>query len=378
LLGTLINLPEPGSVLRHWISSAWSRIDLHGQAASSQTATKQAPNVLNAVAINTAIVSLRAGQFRSHLMLERPKTIQRLYEEFEKYCHLDNDFRMCMEEQSQEKKSTKANQSSKREWSNPRNASHANPWKVFGLDGENTQENPNSQTNSQSLVSNPPSPPHSNQGGGRRGGRGGGRGRGRGRGRGHHEKRKWYCIFHKENDDHNLNYCADKKRFEAILEEERKEKERASAVNHSAPSWQNPNFGRNFFANPFHPPQFQPPVQTYTQPPPWQSQTFQAQNFECRPIEQYPIPPPPPPFKGPTAPPMPANLEGQNDPLPSVGTIIPISGGSALEFETKKERKHYFREVRNICVEGRVEKTRWSHIPITFFRRRCKVARFSP
>jgi hypothetical protein len=45
---------------------------------------------------------------------------------------------------------------------------------------------------------------------------------------------------------------------------------------------------------------------------------------------------------------------------------MPISGGSALEFETKKERKHYFCEVRNICVEGRVEKTRWSHIPITF------------
>jgi hypothetical protein len=45
---------------------------------------------------------------------------------------------------------------------------------------------------------------------------------------------------------------------------------------------------------------------------------------------------------------------------------MPISGGSALEFETKKERKHYFRKVRNICVEGRVEKTRWSHIPITF------------
>jgi hypothetical protein len=63
---------------------------------------------------------------------------------------------------------------------------------------------------------------------------------------------------------------------------------------------------------------------------------------------------------------MPAKLEGQNDPLPSVGTIMPISGGSALEFEAKKEWKHYFREVRNICVEGRVEKTRWSHIPITF------------
>jgi hypothetical protein len=35
---------------------------------------------------------------------------------------------------------------------------------------------------------------------------------------------------------------------------------------------------------------------------------------------------------------LPAKLEGQSDPLPSVGTIMPISGGSALEFETKKER----------------------------------------
>jgi hypothetical protein len=63
----------------------------------------QAPNVLDAVAINAAIVGLRAGQFRSHLMRERPKTIQRLYEEFEKYCRSDNDFMMCMEEQSFQK-----------------------------------------------------------------------------------------------------------------------------------------------------------------------------------------------------------------------------------------------------------------------------------
>jgi hypothetical protein len=49
----------------------------------------QEPNVLDAVAINAAIMGLRAGQFRSHLMRERPKTIQRLYEEFEKYCRSD-------------------------------------------------------------------------------------------------------------------------------------------------------------------------------------------------------------------------------------------------------------------------------------------------
>jgi hypothetical protein len=66
-------------------------------------------------------------------MRERPRTIQRLYEEFEKYCRSDNDFRMCMEEQSQQKKSAKANQSSEREWSNPRNASHANPRSILAL-----------------------------------------------------------------------------------------------------------------------------------------------------------------------------------------------------------------------------------------------------
>jgi hypothetical protein len=55
---------------------------------------------------------------------------------------------------------------------------------------------------------------------------------------------------------------------------------------------------------------------------------------------------------------------------------MPISGDSALEFETKKERKHYFREVRNICVEGRVERTRWSHISITFSEEDVKLHGF--
>jgi hypothetical protein len=236
----------------------------------------QAPNVLDAVAINAAIVGLRADQFRSHLMRERAKTIQCLYEEFERYCRSDNDFRMCMEEQSHQKESAEANQSNEREWPNPRNNSHANPRNVFGLDGENAQENPNTQGDSQNQTPSLPSPPHSNKGGSCRGGRGGDRGRGRGRGRGHQEKRKWYCIFHKENDDHSSNYFPDKKRFEAILEEEKKEKERTSAINHSAPAWQNHDFRRNSFANPFQPPQFQPPIPTYTQPPPWQSQAFQA------------------------------------------------------------------------------------------------------
>jgi hypothetical protein len=73
---------------------------------------------------------------------------------------------------------------------------------------------------------------------------------------------------------------------------------------------------------------------------------------------------------------MPAKLEGQNDPLPFIETIMPTSGGSTLEFRTKKEPKHYFREVWNICVEGRVEKTRWSHIPITFLEEDVRLQGF--
>jgi hypothetical protein len=65
------------------------------------------------LSINAAIVGLRAGQFRSHLMRERPKTIQRLYKEFEKYCRSKNDFRMCMEDLSQQKKFAKANNPAK-------------------------------------------------------------------------------------------------------------------------------------------------------------------------------------------------------------------------------------------------------------------------
>jgi hypothetical protein len=196
-----------------------------------------------------------------------------------------------MEEQSQQKKSNKASHSSEREWSNPRNASHVNPGNVFGLKGETVQENCNPQSDAPAKTKTNQVPLQQGQGGGRRGGRG----RGRGRGRGYQEKRKWYFIFHKENDDHNSNYSPNKERFEAILEEEKNEKEWKSSVNHSAPAWQNPNFGSNTFANPFHPPHFLPPIANYTQPSPWQSQVFQAQNVERRPIDQHPIAPPPPP-----------------------------------------------------------------------------------
>jgi hypothetical protein len=47
-----------------------------------------------------------------------------------------------------------------------------------------------------------------------------------------------------------------------------------------------------------------------------------------------------------------------------------------LEFDCKKARKDYFREVCNISVEGRVERTRRSHILITFSEEDVKLQGF--
>ena len=52
--------------------------------------------------------------------------------------------------------------------------------------------------------------------------------------------------------------------------------------------------------------------------------------------------------------------------LPSFGMIMPISGGSTLEFENKRQRRDYFRQVNSILVDGPAKKTPWSHMPITF------------
>jgi hypothetical protein len=52
--------------------------------------------------------------------------------------------------------------------------------------------------------------------------------------------------------------------------------------------------------------------------------------------------------------------------LPTFSMIMPIVGGSSLEFENKMQRRNYFRQVHNILVDGLVNKTQWSHMPITF------------
>ena len=49
-----------------------------------------------------------------------------------------------------------------------------------------------------------------------------------------------------------------------------------------------------------------------------------------------------------------------------IGMILPIAGGSTMEFQTKKQKKDHLRLVKNIAVQGPVRCTDWSRTPITF------------
>jgi hypothetical protein len=45
---------------------------------------------------------------------------------------------------------------------------------------------------------------------------------------------------------------------------------------------------------------------------------------------------------------------------------MPITGGSAMEFETKKQRNNYFRSVNTIINDGPAPRLEWVNVPITF------------
>lgn len=156
---------------------------------------------------------------------------------------------------------------------------------------------------------------------------GGGRERGHGRGRNQQgEKRSGSAFSTRRTMTTTQITTPIKKGFEAILEEEKKQKERVVPINHTAPAWQNAPMAEAISPILYNNLHFPRPPQTFSQPPSWQSQTFQAQNVEQKPPEHFPPTPPPPPYKGPTAPPLPPKAEGQSNPLPSVGTILPIWG----------------------------------------------------
>jgi hypothetical protein len=52
---------------------------------------------------------------------------------------------------------------------------------------------------------------------------------------------------------------------------------------------------------------------------------------------------------------------------------MPITGGSAMEFETKRQRNNYFRSVNTIINDGPVVLPEWAKVPITLTEQDFKL-----
>jgi hypothetical protein len=48
------------------------------------------------------------------------------------------------------------------------------------------------------------------------------------------------------------------------------------------------------------------------------------------------------------------------------GVIHMITGGSSVDFETKRQKRDHYRSVNHIALTGPVVQTKWSHVPLTF------------
>jgi hypothetical protein len=70
-------------------------------------------------------------------------------------------------------------------------------------------------------------------------------------------------------------------------------------------------------------------------------------------------PPPPPP-------PQLQEHQQQTESFPTHGTILIITGGSNINFDTKRQHRDYYIEVNHVAIKGPTTQTKWSHIPITF------------
>jgi hypothetical protein len=66
----------------------------------------------------------------------------------------------------------------------------------------------------------------------------------------------------------------------------------------------------------------------------------------------------------------------QEDTFPTHGTILKITGGSNIDFDTMRQRIDYHRQVNHIVLEGPITQTKWSHMPITFSAQHVNLPSF--
>jgi hypothetical protein len=43
-----------------------------------------------------------------------------------------------------------------------------------------------------------------------------------------------------------------------------------------------------------------------------------------------------------------------------------ITGGSSVDFDTKRQKRDHYHSINHVAVTGPVVQTKWSHVPLTF------------
>jgi hypothetical protein len=83
------------------------------------------------------------------------------------------------------------------------------------------------------------------------------------------------------------------------------------------------------------------------------------------------VPPPPPPphpqqpkIHHPNHPQAPKREDFADQPYH--GVIHMITGGSSIDFDTKRQKRDHYRSINHVAVTGPVVQTKWSHVPLTF------------
>jgi hypothetical protein len=83
--------------------------------------------------------------------------------------------------------------------------------------------------------------------------------------------------------------------------------------------------------------------------------------------EANPQPPPPSQIQEP---------HQQPEAFPTHGMILTIIEGSSTNFESKRQRRDYYRQVNHLTVEGPITQTKWSHMHIIFSSQDVNLASF--
>jgi hypothetical protein len=166
--------------------------------------------------------------------------------------------------------------------------------------------------------------------------------RGRGRGRAQ-QPRRYYCLFHGEDCAHPTRDCPETKAT----------RDRMSRAQ--------PADNQRVVAHTYHHHHPQPYNNSQVQHPPNHAYQYHQE------VQIVPPPPPPPHHQNPhhqNYPQAPKQEDFADQPYRRV--IHMITGGSSVDFETKRQKRDHYRSANHVALIGPVVQTRWSHVPLTF------------